>query len=102
LICGGRFEFTVYKKGGRSSLALLQTEKSYIVQYLTDPDNAAQFTVTWRPCPLLSISVLFLSARVIQVLAGGKRGSANRHSDKAAIQIDIWTIISNYEIDYLL
>jgi len=32
LICGGRFEFTVYKKGGRSSHALLQTEKSYIIQ----------------------------------------------------------------------
>jgi hypothetical protein len=44
----------------------------------------------------------FPLGRVIQVLAGGKRGSANRHSDKAAMQIDIWTIISNYDIDYLL
>jgi hypothetical protein len=47
-------EFTVYKKGGRSSHAVSQIKNTVVLQLLTDPNRAHEFTVMRRQRQLQS------------------------------------------------
>jgi len=47
-------EFTVYKKAGDRAIPVFRIENTVVLQLLTDPNRAREFTVMRRQCQLQS------------------------------------------------